>query len=81
MNVQYYELNFGINTSDGVIESEYSMVIKATREPTIAEAENFIADDMENLGYDTIYSILPISEQEVYSFYDTENIDNWKIFS
>ena len=86
MNIQYYELSFGkkIDSKDqeifrGLYDTEYSIAIKATHYPTIEEAENFAADDIKLYGADGIYSVTPITEEEVYSFYDTENIDNWKI--
>ena len=28
---------------------------------------------------DGIYSITPLTEEELHSFFDTENIDNWEV--
>lgn len=87
MNIQYYEITFGKRVDNenneevcrGLYDMEHSIAIKATHYPTIEEAENFCKEDMETFDADGIYSITPVTEDEVYSFFDTENIDNWKV--
>ena len=38
-------------------------------------------DDLKKFGYDGVYGITPLSEEELHSFFDTENIDKWKVLS
>ena len=47
----------------------------------LEEAEEFIKEDLKNFGYDGVYGITPLTEQELYSFFDTENIDKWKVLT
>ena len=83
----FYELGLGTKTSEtnpdcvcrGLLDSEYSIAIKADHSPDFNEAEEFIKDDLKRLGYDGVYSITEITEDEVYKFFDTDNIDNWKV--
>ena len=86
MSIKFYEIAFGIKadgaTEDanrGLCDSEYSIAIKATHYPTFEEAEKFVSDDLKQLGYDGVYSITPLTEEELHSFFDTDNIDDWKI--
>lgn len=87
MNIQYYEVAFGKRADNkdseevcrGLYDTEYSMAIKATHYPTIEEVENFLKGAMEIFDVDGIYSITPLTEEELHSFFDTENIDNWEV--
>lgn len=89
VEVKYYELNCGIKAKEneeygcgvcrGLVDAEYSIAIKADHYPDFEEAEEFIKEDLKRLGYDGVYGITPLTEEEVYSFFDTENIDNWKV--
>lgn len=91
MSIRYYELNCGIKANkgeeyeceicNGLVDSEYSIAIKADHYPTFEEAKEFVQEDLKKLGYDGIYGITPLTEQELYSFFDTENIDEWKVLS
>jgi len=96
MKIKYYELNCGVKATEeeikngaengceinrGLIDTEYSIAIKADHYPTFEEAEEFIKDDLKKFGYDGIYGITPLSEEELHSFFDTENIDKWKVLS
>ena len=88
MNVEYYELNCGVKAKEGdeevnrgLVDAEYSIAIKADHYPTFEEAEEFTKEDLKKLGYDGIYGITPLTEQELHSFFDTENIDEWKTLS
>ena len=84
----FYELGLGTRTDEtnsdyvcrGLWDSEYSIVIKADHSPDFEEAEEFIREDLKRLKYDGVYSITEITEDEVYSFFDTSNIDNWKVW-
>ena len=86
MSIKFYEIAFGIkadstaeNVNRGLCDSEYSIAIKATHYPTFEEAEKFVSDDLKQFGYDGVYSITPLTEEELHSFFDTDNIDDLKI--
>lgn len=91
MSINYYELTCGVkaNKEDeneceicrGLVDTEYSIAIKADHYPTFEEAEEFIKEDLKRFGYDGVYGITPLTEQELHSFFDTESIDEWKVLS
>ena len=93
MEIKYYELNCGVKAKEeekdlygceicrGLVDTEYSIAIKADHYPTFEEAEEFIKEDLKRFGYDGVYGITPLTEQELYSFFDTENIDKWKVLT
>ena len=69
--MRYFELTF----PDG-----YSMVIKALREPTIPEAEAFIAKDMKLMGYDRIEFIEEWPRENAVTAFDFDRENQWPIF-
>ena len=71
MKIRYFEIMF----PDG-----YSMIIKAVREPGIAEAERFLSEDMKNLGYDRISYIEEWTEADARTAFDFENEKSWPVF-
>lgn len=86
--IQFYEVAFGKKADEntdcedvcnGLYDTEYGVAIKATHYPTIEEVEAFVKEDLEIYGADGVYSVTPITEDEVYSFYDTERIGEWKV--
>lgn len=91
LDYKFYELECGLKASEndkknypdeicrGLIDTEYSIAIKADHKPTFEEAEKFIKEDLKKFGYDGVYGITPITEEEVHQFFDDSNIDNWKI--
>ena len=91
MKIKYYELECGVKAKEGekygceicrgLVDAEYSIAIKADHYPTFEEAEEFIKEDLKKFGYDGVYGITPLTEQELYSFFDTENIDEWKVLT
>ena len=91
MKIKYYELECGVKAKEdeeygceicrGLVDTEYSIAIKADHYPTFEEAEEFIKEDLKKFGYDGVYGITPLTEQELYSFFDTENIDEWKVLT
>ena len=91
MEIKYYELECGVKAKEdeeygceicrGLVDAEYSIAIKADHYPTFEEAEEFIKEDLKNFGYAGVYGITPLTEQELYSFFDTENIDEWKVLT
>lgn len=64
--MKYYEVMF----DDG-----YSIAIKAEREPTLEEAQEFC-----QYKYGKAIEVLQIDEYETRTFFDCSNIDNWPIF-
>lgn len=96
MEIKYYELNCGVKETKedkefgcengceicrGLVDTEYSIAIKADHYPTFEEAEEFIKEDLKRFGYDGVYGITPLTEQELHSFFDTEKIDEWKVLT
>lgn len=71
MKYKYYEVEF---------EDTYSMVIKAKRRPTYKEAEEFLKEDMKNMGVKEVVSVTEISEDEARLFFDFSNEKNWSVF-
>ena len=91
MKIKYYELNCGVKANEkencgcevcrGLVDTEYSIAIKADHYPNFEEAEAFIKEDLKKLGYDGVYGITPLTEEELYSFFDTKNLENWPVLS
>lgn len=89
--VEFFELECGVKAIEGkeygceicrgLVDTEYSIAIKADHHPTFEEAEEFIKEDLQRLGYDGVYGITPITEYEVHQFFDDSRIDEWKILS
>ena len=74
---KYYEVVFRSYKS---LTDTYSICIKATREPTIREAEEFCKEDMEKMGYDYVNEVIEMTEQEAYIFFDMETECKWPVF-
>lgn len=91
MEIKFYELDCGVKVKEneeygceicrGLVDTEYSIAIKADHYPTFEEAEEFVKEDLKQLGYDGVYGITPIEEWEVHEFFDDSNIDEWKILT
>ena len=73
-NWQYYVADF-IDSDGGT----YSIAFKSKPNPTIDEVTRHFADDMKVLGYDNVNDFYEVDENEVYTGYDTSNIDNWPV--
>lgn len=58
----------------------YGLVIKAKHIPSPDELMTWIKSDMDKFGYSGIFEYYVTDEYDVYSGYDTENIDNWPVF-
>ena len=69
--MRYFELYF----PDG-----YSMIIRALREPTIEEAKEFIAKDMEMLKQTEILDITEWMREDALTAFDFSNEDEWPVF-
>lgn len=74
------------DTYDGVyfivvgFADDYSMVIKARHLPCPDEIMSWIESDMKRFGYSDIFEYYVTDEDDVYTGYDTDNIDNWPVF-
>lgn len=90
MDYKFYELDCGVKAevnmeengcvvSRGLIDAGYSIAIKATHYPSFEETEAFIKKDLEKMGYDGVYGITSIPEEEVHLFFDDSNIDEWPV--
>lgn len=78
-NVKYYEIEmskWGSKNGQEVKKNETSMCILATSEPSIKEAEKFLARDIVHImKCDHIDSIKEISQEEAYSAYSMDDIE------
>ena len=74
--INYYVVEF--LEKDGSI---WSMAVKVNPgyAPTIEDIETFLKPDMEQFGYDHVYDFYEVDEDEVYTGYDTDNIDSWPV--
>ena len=83
MKIKYYELNCGVKATEeeikngtengceisrGLIDTEYSIAIKADHYPTFEEAEEFIKDDLKRFGYDGVYGITHYQKRNYIRF-------------
>lgn len=79
--MRYFELGLGNNIEEDWETFDYSMCIKGIREPmNFEEANEFIARDLEMLGYKTVVSITEIPEEEAKIFFDWDAIMKAPIF-
>ena len=93
MNIKYYELNCGVKATEeeikngaengceinrGLIDTEYSIAIKADHYPTFEEAEEFIKDDLKKFGYDGVYGITPYQKRNYIRFLILKTLINGK---
>ena len=73
--VRYFEVDMSNKEEKGC----YSMCIKATHKPTKQEVKKFLAEDMRNLGYTKIDTIIETTLKEAKNFYDMENEENFPV--
>ena len=79
--MKYFELGLGDSIEDVSEDFDYTFCIRGIREPqSLEEAQNFIQDDMNMLGYKAVVSIKEITEYEAKHFFDWDSIDKAKIF-
>lgn len=73
--MRYFELGLGNSVEEDWETFDYSICTKGNREPKdFAEANEFIKEDLKNLGYKTVVSITEIPEDEAQKFFDWEAI-------
>lgn len=79
--MRYFELGLGNNVEEDWETFDYSMCIKANREPKdFKEANNFIKADLNILSYKTVVSITEIPEEEAKNFFDWDAIIKAPVF-
>lgn len=79
--MRYFELGLGNSIEEDWKTFDYSMCIKGSREPkNFEEVNEFIKQDLLNLGYKTVVSITEISEEEAKMFFDWESIMKAPVF-
>lgn len=67
--MRYFELGLGNSVKEDWETFDYSMCIKGEREPlNFEEANEFIKNDLQKLGYKTVVSITEIPETEAKAF-------------
>ncbi len=76
-NIKYYEVEFGKRTDETDV---FSMCIVGIRKPTIEEAEKFLAEDLEMMGYDHVTEVLEIDYEEAHKFFDMERENDFPVF-
>ena len=79
--MKYFELGLGNSVEEDSKTFDYSMCIQGEREPSsIEEANAFIKNDLQRLGYKTVVSITEITEAEAIAFFDWEDADKKPVF-
>lgn len=79
--MKYFELGLGNSVEEDNKTFDYSMCIKGEREPlSIEEANAFIKNDLQKLGYKTVVSITEITETEAIASFDWEDADKKPVF-
>lgn len=68
-NIKFFEVDF---------ENGYSLCIKSFREPSIDDANRWLASDVIQFG--SVTGVYPIEETEARKFYDFENETQWPVF-
>lgn len=79
--MRYFELGLGNNAEADWETFDYSICIKGEREPlSFEEANEFIKNDLQKIGYKTVVSITEISEAEAKKFFDLDTIAKAPVF-
>jgi hypothetical protein len=79
--MRYFELGLGNSIEEDWETFDCSICIKSEREPlNFEEANEFIKNDLQNLGYKTVVSITEISEAEAMEFFDWDAIVKAPVF-
>lgn len=77
MEKKYYEVEFGKKSDETDI---FSMCIIGICKPSVEEAEKFLAEDLDVMGYDQVNEVLEIDYEEAHNFFDMERESNFPIF-
>jgi len=74
-SICYYDVCF----SDGSESTEPCICIKGVRQPSVSEANEFLAKDVELYGAPVV-SVDPIDEETARNFFDFSDEKNWPVF-
>lgn len=77
MNEQYYEICIG--PGPFTADTDFWMCIRGVRQPSLEEAEQFCAEDVQKCG-GNVLAVNLLSEREARDFYDLSNEANWPVF-
>jgi len=77
MNENYYEICIG--PGPFITDTDFWMCIRGTRQPSLEEAEQFYAEDVQKFG-GNVLAVNQLSAQEAGDFYDLSNEANWPVF-
>lgn len=90
-NIKFYEIIFGSHVEDNAnrergLDTELaenhqgSICILGVKKPTREQAEQFCSEDMREFGWDYVFSVAEITEEEAKNAYDLDNIEDWPVF-
>ncbi len=79
MKYPYYEVCIGPGPFLPGDDSSFWMCIHGVRQPTPAEAEQFLAEDVKTYG-GKVLAVNPISAEEASAFYDLSMEEKWPVF-
>lgn len=77
MEYQYFEVCIGDGPKENV--NDYWMCIRGMREPSVQEAEQFLADDIAQTG-GRVLGVYPIDRRDADGSYDFSDEDQWPVF-
>ncbi|GEM_PF-1245010 len=89
METRYFEIEFGHEEKANQEHFDkypdtpcdtYSICIIGIREPSIKEAEEFCKEDMQELGYECVCSVIEIDDYEAHNYFAMENEDSFPVF-
>ena len=83
--IKFFEVEFdniprNQSDYDGDVVGEYSICILGMRKPTLEEAAEFCAKDMEIMNYKYVVNVIEIDIEEAKTFFDMSNMDRFPIF-
>lgn len=70
-DVQYYEVD---------LTEDFSMCIRAVKEPTLEGLNEFLATDLKSYGGDKVLRFNPIDRKDAESSYDMDNEADWPVY-
>ena len=83
-DIKFYEVELAnvddVDDLEPDRDDGYSICILGRRKPSIKEAEEFLAEDMKNLGYNCVVNVSEITPYEAEHFFDMTNKDKFPIF-
>jgi hypothetical protein len=79
--MKYFELGLGCGVEEDSKTFDYLICIRGERKPSgIEEANAFIKNDLQKLGYKTVVNITEITETEAMASFDWDSIIKASVF-